>query len=255
MRAAARVVLSPDAPPDMTAELVRAVLDAADHHGETLKQDRRSRVVAASHAGREWVVKRSELNPLKRFVYRPIRRTSGWKQWLGARRLRKASLPYAGPLALALRGPDEYVVMFRLEGVTLDRWWPIASREDRRGMAEALGRQLGLMHAAGLTNRDYKPTNLIIAPGAAMPVMIDLEGVRRGAAQRATLRSAAVVHRALQRVDAVEEIELSALCRGLADAAPALARGAEDRPIFLRQQLLRMHDARPLSYDAETAGG
>ncbi|MEM8782540.1 MAG: hypothetical protein AAGE65_06730 [Planctomycetota bacterium] len=146
----------------------------------------------------------------------------------------------------------EYAFVPWVEGVTLDRWWPDAASEARPRMADALGRLLGELTAGGLRNRDFKPTNLLIdAPGEAgeLPVMIDLDGVGRGGSRRDAVRSAAVLDRALRRIDTVHDVELRGFAEAFVRASPRTF-GAEGPDAFLAAVAVA-REARALSYDPE----
>ncbi|MEM1446082.1 MAG: hypothetical protein AAGF84_08510 [Planctomycetota bacterium] len=203
---------------------------------------------------RAWVLKRVALPRWKAFAPAWLKLTPGQRQRRGGAWLADTNLRYAGPAAVAVRdgGKSEVTLVPWVPGVTLDAWWPVASSEARLSMAASLGRLLGSLTALGLRNRDFKPTNLLIdaeAEAGGLPVMIDLDGVGRGGSERDAVRSAAVLERALRRIDRVEPDERDALDRACCEAAPRLFASHADRFAAFRAAIDAAHDARPLSYD------
>lgn len=201
---------------------------------------------------RDWALKRCGVPRWKAWAPPGWRLTPGHRQAFGARRLAGSSLRFAGPAAVVQRGAAEYTVVPWVEGVTLDAWWPDALPEDRLRMAGSLGRLLGMLTAHRLRNRDFKPTNLLVdaeAEVGGLPVMIDLDGVDRGGWDRDAVRSAAVLERALRRIDRVEPGEADAFDRACGEAAPKLFDSQADRIAAFREAIDAAHDARPLSYD------
>ncbi|MEM7577467.1 MAG: hypothetical protein AAF328_08330 [Planctomycetota bacterium] len=203
-----------------------------------------------------WVLKRVAVPRWKTFAPAWLRLTPGQRQSWGGRLLAETNLRYAGPAAVVLRDlhKTEFTLVPWVSGETLDAWWPGATADARSAIAGSLGRLLGTLTASGLRNRDYKPTNLLVdaeAKQGALPVMIDLDGVGRGGSERDVVRSAAVLERALQRIDRVEPGERDAFVYGCCAAASELFAQHADRPAAFRRAVDDAHDARPLSYDPE----
>ncbi|RNC80424.1 MAG: hypothetical protein ED559_01025 [Phycisphaera sp.] len=149
--------------------------------GECLKLDDRGRGVwRAELLGRSCVVK---ARPLPGVLDR-------LKQRLGATDLARACLGAALLEAKGFRTPRVHVMgLSRLDsgwhevlftecalGVPLLSQWIQADDAERRGLARRAGRVLGEMCAAGVFNRDCKPSNLIVDGDGI--VFVDVGGVR-----------------------------------------------------------------------------
>ena len=203
---------------------------------------------------RDWVLKRAALPWWKSAAPRWMKLTPGQRQQAGSALLTGSGLRFAGPSAVVRRdgGAVEYTLVPWVQGVTLDRWWPEAPAEARRSMAESLGRLLGRLTKQNLRNRDFKPTNLLIdalAEQGGLPVMIDLDGVGRGATRREVVRSAAVLDRALRRVDTFRDEELRAFADAFCDENPATFGENPGGAGAFHSAIAQAGRARPLSYD------
>lgn len=123
---------------------------------------------------------------------------AGDRHWAGAALLAAEGLPCATTLALLSRRMgqrmgrkrEDCLVMERLQGPTLLECMDQAKRgqmpvKRQHALARAVGLQVGCLLAAGLHNRDHKPSNLVVAFDAqdpdAMPTIAvaDAQGVRR----------------------------------------------------------------------------
>lgn len=166
-------------------ELERFDLDSA----RVLKRDGEDRVVAAELMGRRVVIK---VRPLRGFFAR-VRARLGLsrehRQWRGARLLQASFLPTPAPMALAIvrepHGPvSQLLVLEEAPGRTLLHH--LADREAagiRHAIASEVGRLLGLLTAARITNRDAKPSNWMVSAAPFAVAMIDTVGVRYRAEQ------------------------------------------------------------------------
>lgn len=70
-------------------------------------------------------------------------------------------------------GDETFVVMERIEGLTLTKWLDAAPRTPRdilETMADA-GRGLAAVHAAGMVHRDFKPDNVIVGTDGRVRVL------------------------------------------------------------------------------------
>lgn len=160
------------------------------------KADRRSIVQRFTYGGRRWVVKEYRGGSLKRWVYHQARRSTAWREWAAANRLDRIGIRTVRPLALLHRGGPwgctQTLLLPHVQGVTLQQYlrddtppdrWSEEDRRRRRRVAETVGRQVGLLIAAGIVNRDHKTGNLLIDDRciheAAQPVLIDPAGLRR----------------------------------------------------------------------------
>jgi tRNA A-37 threonylcarbamoyl transferase component Bud32 len=95
-----------------------------------------------------------------------------------------AGVPIADPVALCLRHDAGLVFARRAPGRTLADELA-AGAADATAVATAareLGRSVGRLHAHGLRNRDLKFENLVRDPASGVIRAVDLDGVRRGAA-------------------------------------------------------------------------
>ncbi len=118
------------------------------------------------------------------------------RQWRGAELAVANGVPASVPVAL-LRGRDdrgqriEALVLPYVDGRSaLEEIARPSSRAARRRTLVALGELTGRLVAAGLLNRDHKPSNIVIAAGGG-PVLVDTMGIRplrRGETHAATVR-------------------------------------------------------------------
>lgn len=170
-----------------------ALLDEAGHV-TVLKDAARSRVLAAEVGGEHIVLKVTPSpDPLRRvfeamglFLAKPRRHVRG------AELLTRAGIPTAPVLAL-VRGRNTHgrlvdtLVMTRLAGRDALTAYRDAQAPERRAIAASVGRLTYMLRRAGLTNRDHKPSNIIVIddaqPGCdARVALIDVVGVRSGRA-------------------------------------------------------------------------
>lgn len=148
----------------------------------------------ATLSGREVVVKGRLLNTGSRWLKAALGYGHGDKHWRGAALLASKKIATARPLALAWGREGgvrvEVLVLEYLAGPTLLDWLAAASLNSRaevrreHGGAAAVADHLFEMVAAGLFNRDHKPSNLIVLDAASTSpriALIDCVGVRRQA--------------------------------------------------------------------------
>jgi tRNA A-37 threonylcarbamoyl transferase component Bud32 len=85
---------------------------------------------------------------------------------------------------------DTLVMTEAVAGEPLSDWLrrgPPAA--ERRRVVRELARMIRRMHDAGFSHRDLKAPNILIAPAGGQPVLVDLDGLREGAAVSAGRRA------------------------------------------------------------------
>lgn len=173
-----------------------------------LKEDARGRVtrVACDAAG-DAVVKELREGGLRRRLDRALRGARAARTARIARELAAAGLPVPELLgARALAGRSVYAVR-HVAGPTLAAALRGADPAELRRLALAAAELAARLHAAGFAPRDFKPANLIVAPGGGL-VLVDLDDVRR-AAPPARARPLERRHRrALAALDAYGQVDL-----------------------------------------------
>ncbi len=152
---------------------------------DVLKDDpTRSTVTRHRQAGRVWLLKRYHIGSWRLRLLHPLRKTPAWREWAGAKQLRRLNRRCNPPWALVQVPRGQVLVFEYVAGEAVHR---LLSGEVpttpafRRDLARRIGRQLGAMIAAGWNNRDHKVSNLIAdaacLKGGAEPVIIDPLGV------------------------------------------------------------------------------
>lgn len=159
-----------------------------------LKEDGPVRVLAAKLRGREVVLKFYRYQGVVGRVRARLGVAPGDRHWAGAALLAAEGIPSAPMLALLNRREgqvrEDCLIMGRLGGASLLHCLDQAKRGDmpltqQHNLARAVGLQVGCILAAGLHNRDHKPSNLIVkfdeADPDAMPTVAvaDCQGVHR----------------------------------------------------------------------------
>jgi hypothetical protein len=159
-----------------------------------LKEDRGVRVLATTLRGRAVVLKFYRYRGALHRARARLGVAAGDRHWAGAALLAAEGLACAPMLALLSRTDagvrEDCLVMGRLEGQTLLRWMDLATRGEvplarQHALADAVGLQVGCLLAAGLHNRDHKPSNLIVRFDADDPActptvaIADCQGVHR----------------------------------------------------------------------------
>ena len=230
---------------DEARRLIHRVM--ADTPSRILKEDDRSVVTRHDVDGRSWVLKRYRLPLWKRLVYGAARCTPAWREWRGAAALAALDVRVSRPIVLASAGA--LLLPFH-SGRSLHHWMrETADRPRRLNVARSVGAQMGRIAAAGLVNRDHKPTNLIVdepcASGHAQPIVIDPAGMRRRTPGK-LLRMFAVMHRAAARAGGMSAREGLTAVRAALRADPTICPG---RAAIFAREVAREVGARPLSYD------
>jgi tRNA A-37 threonylcarbamoyl transferase component Bud32 len=163
-----------------------------------VKTDDRSSVLSGEVAGRGVIVKTLTAHPARSRAPSSIGRTRLTRQWRGAELLIESGFTTVEPVLMwhgrSSRGHyAETIVMERVEGRTLLR---VAAEgglgfAEQRWLARETGRLTGRLVAAGLFNRDHKPSNIIVrerTPNGdtrlADLVLIDTSGVVRIGSRR-----------------------------------------------------------------------
>lgn len=159
-----------------------------------LKEDGRVRVLAASLRGQQVVLKFYRYQGLVNRVRARFGVAPGDRHWAGAALLAAEGIPCAPMLALLNRRDgaqrEDCLVMGRLKGSSLLHCLDQAKRGEmplnhQHNLARAVGLQVGCILAAGLHNRDHKPSNLVVGfdkddPNAMPTVAVaDCQGVHR----------------------------------------------------------------------------
>ena len=275
-----RAVVLPDAPTITTHptnaadlhDLIDFAVQPANWH-DKLKDDARSTVVRLDFAGQTWVVKQTHAPPGRRWLHRlysifhlsPASREIG-----GAALLTDAGLRVNVPRAQIFLGDRSELLLFPfIPGPTLDRFlagapsvnqWTMQYRRQRLQLAAAIGNQIGRIAATGLTNRDHKPTNLIIDPvcrhDGAEPLIIDTSAIRQRTRDLHVLNMIAVMWRSAARVGPTTSRERFACVKAAVEADPSLMKKRGDtrrRARAVARRTTQLHNARPLSYDPTDA--
>jgi tRNA A-37 threonylcarbamoyl transferase component Bud32 len=260
--------LNADGGPVVTGSILEALISAG-RVKSVLKHDERSRVELVDAGGRQWVCKRLFMGALLGRLYHRLRCSPAWREWKGARRLRVLGRRVNSPAVLVHDGRKggraQMLVLPYVEGRTLDAWIgdapPAAQRPPRvqrahHELAATVGRQIGRLVAAGVVNRDHKPTNLVIddacLAGEAEPVIIDPAGVRRRRNDEQVFRMLAVLMRSAQRVGQITPREALRCLRAVLANDPSLGKGRERRLKHAARRVQELLDSRPLSYDPVT---
>ena len=225
---------------------LREVIEGDGDVQRVFKDDRRSRVWLVSYEGRAWVVKGYRVAGWQTWLYHRVRRTPGWREWMGARRLAIAGCRVNEPLALVHRrgvlGCRQWLVFPYVEGHSLYHWLGGGDGEDcggrraygvRRRVAGAVGRLIGQMIVAGVINRDLKPSNLIIdmtcERDGEMPVMIDLAGLRRRCGEGSVYQMLARFYKSMKEPGGVTDREALVCLRAVLAKDSTLAQGHRRR--------------------------
>ncbi|MEQ9095654.1 MAG: hypothetical protein RIE32_05260 [Phycisphaerales bacterium] len=155
-----------------------------------LKEDAGVRVLAAELRGQSVVLKFYRYRgPLARARAR-MGVAAGDRHWAGAALLAAEGIPCAPMLALLSRREsglrEDCLIMGRLQGQSLLHCMDQArlgqlSLKRQHALADAVGLQVGCLLAAGLHNRDHKPSNLIVSFDGDTPsvAVADCQGVHR----------------------------------------------------------------------------
>ncbi len=236
-------------------------VDLASQAGDTLKE---APCCGVRRVRSQWIVKQWRPRPIVTRVYQALRLTPAWRQWRGAAGLVAAGVRCGAPAALVhdrSTGVQRLLLPF-VPGRTLHdlaRDSTASTAACRRSVARRIGGQIGALLAAGLVNRDHKPTNLILDEAAqrgdAPPTIIDTAGIRRRRSDAQVYRMLAVLDRSLVRAGPVCLRDRVGCLRELLRVDVRLARGHADRLRHVFARVTALRAARPLSYDPATLPG
>ncbi len=210
------------------------------------KDDDRSRVATVQLDGQPWIVKQYRMWPWKAWLYHRLRSTPAWREWWGAWRLAAAGCRVSRPAALVYETRSghgtQWLVLPCVEGLSLYHWLARSRQPDEqtnntpvqhRRLARAIGRQIGHITAAGIINRDLKPSNLIVDAAcerdARPPVIIDPAGLRRRRSDKQVCQMLAAFLQATQEPGPVTRREAMACLAGVLESDPSIARDSHRR--------------------------
>jgi tRNA A-37 threonylcarbamoyl transferase component Bud32 len=221
----------------LTVERVASGLAALPAPTHRFKADDRSEVFAVDWLDKPWVTKRIFATGLRRLlhpIYRALKLSPVWRERRGEQRLRAAGLRTATALAIVHDGRGEVLVLPRCEGESLDRFKPSGETAGLRyQLARTIGRQVGRMTAAGLVNRDYKASNLIVDEacwsGGEQPIVIDTAGVKTRRGDEPVFKMLAVLLRSTRLHRPVSNREALAAMREVLRTDGTLLRGEKRR--------------------------
>ncbi|HEX8877683.1 MAG TPA: hypothetical protein VF777_13115 [Phycisphaerales bacterium] len=188
---------------DRADTLARFVATFRPDASTVLKAEGNSFVARAELEGVALVIKSRQLGTIRERAKSLLRASRGFRQWRGARRLQRAGIPVARPIALLTQHgvapaeaaadarslplvhtwPREWLLLEEAPGKTLLHH--LADRDlsvrDEHALARAVGVQVGAMLRANVCNRDHKPSNLIVTFDEGVPIvtLIDTVGIRR----------------------------------------------------------------------------
>ena len=147
-----------------------------------LKDSPSSTVALLPHGSRRYVFKRFRRNSLITGLKNRLRQSPALRSWIAGQSLRDRGLPTARPLAVLHRCrvglPREGYLIFEFvadakelpEAVVTMTW------DERKQLADEMGRLIRDLHDRGVSHRDLKAPNILVVAGR--PVLIDLVGVR-----------------------------------------------------------------------------
>jgi tRNA A-37 threonylcarbamoyl transferase component Bud32 len=141
-----------------------AALESLDPRATTvLKQDAGSEVLSTMLLDRRVIIKRSEMSTGDRFKAM-LGSSRGRRHWRGAAWLERHGIRTARCHVLAWSERCEWLVMEHLEGSTLLQHLAAGTLGVRQqhAAARAVGDTLARIEASGRSNRDSKPSNLIV---------------------------------------------------------------------------------------------
>lgn len=195
--------------PRAIRDLVDAVTGDTSLPQQVLQDNRRTQVLAVTWNRKRWVVKRYKPRVGAREFHHPLCRSPAWREWLGACWLQQSGRRVYSIVAMSSRSSwpqcAQTLIYPFVEGTNLSAWLkqfpPSASGPSsylpvRLAIAREIGRQIGLIAAAGLVSLEYRARNLIIdkkcAGGQAEPVMIDTARLKRSRSNHQAQRMLAV---------------------------------------------------------------
>ena len=158
--------------------------DAVFQAATILKDSRSSTVAIFEHGGKKYLAKRFCRNGFLTGIKNRLRPSPALRSWIFGQSLRDRGLPTARPLAVLQRYrrglPREGYLLFEYIAGAVELPDAVSQTTgiERRRLAETLGRLLRDVHDRGVSHRDLKAPNILVAGGE--PVLIDLVGVRVG---------------------------------------------------------------------------
>ncbi len=158
--------------------------DAVFQVASILKDSRSSTVAIFEHGGKKYIAKRFRRSGLLTGIKNRLRCSPALRSWIFGQSLRDRGLPTARPLAVLQRYrrglPREGYLLFEYIACAVELPDAVtqATGIERQRLAETLGRLLRDVHDRGVSHRDLKAPNILIADGE--PVLVDLVGVRVG---------------------------------------------------------------------------
>ncbi len=159
-----------------------AVFDRPD--ATILKDSPSSTVALLTLGSAKYIFKRFRRANLSTGLKNLFRPSSALRSWIAGQSLRDRGLPTARPLAVlhrtrnGLQREGYLIFEFVAEAVELPDAIATATVEQRRALLDGLGRLLRDLHDRGVSHRDLKAPNILVADGA--PILIDLVGVYLG---------------------------------------------------------------------------
>jgi len=134
----------------------------------------------------DFVVKYFPARPARRlreFAQRLVGRNAAAAEWDALQALSRAGVDVPQPLARGLAGATPWVAMTRSPGTTALERWRSADAHERRALAEALGRALARVHAAGWCHGDLHLGNVLVDAHGGVEI-VDWQRGRPGASAR-----------------------------------------------------------------------
>lgn len=155
-----------------------ALADRPWESGTLVKGDGERAVWRANVLGSTVAVKVRPAEPLRTLVAG----NEFTRHLAAARLLGRAGIQTASVFCLGRAGGDDVLVTEWLEGSTLLEAVARVSRDERAALLRSAGALIGRQLAAGLFNRDHKPSNVIVVSETGHDLaLIDIAGVRRPA--------------------------------------------------------------------------
>ena len=230
--------------------IAQRLLDGAGRLVRTMKDDRRSLVQLWALDGRFWVVKHYRGSAWKTFWYHAVGRTPAWREWRYARQLRRCGVRVIELVALVHERRwgkwRQALVSPYVDAPNLHQWLcrPDLEPAQRRRIAQAVGRQVGQIAAAGLANRDHKVSNLLIDAAChrdrGEPLIIDPARVKRRVSDQPVYAMLALLAQTAQRARALTIAEKLACLRAALTADRSVASASQHRLRHVAGQVSEM---------------
>ena len=156
----------------------------ADANAQILKDSPSSTVALLTCASQRYIFKRFRRGSAFTGLKNRLRSSSALRSWIAGQSVRDRGLPTARPLAVLHRTraglPREGYLIFEFvaDADDLPRAIAGATLDGRRQLLDDLGRLIRDLHDRGVSHRDLKAPNILVAGGK--PILIDLVGVGLG---------------------------------------------------------------------------